>query len=126
MTDDVLSGKHILVVEDEYLIAADIERMLTRRNAIVLGPAGCLENGLSLTKNEAINAAILDMNLEHGLSFPIVDRLIERRISYLLMTGYNDWALPPDYRMAPRITKPFRGQTMLEMIERLCGEPCAA
>jgi hypothetical protein len=45
-----LAGKHILVVEDEYFIASDLKRMLGAQDAIIVGPVGDLETGLSLAE----------------------------------------------------------------------------
>lgn len=42
-----VGGKRILVVEDEYLIAADLKRSLADRSAEVVGPVGDLARGLN-------------------------------------------------------------------------------
>ena len=104
---DVLSGKRILIVEDEYLLASDIERELAKVGAQAVGPASRLAAGLALAKTEALDAAILDLNLNDELAYPIVRRLAERKVPYLLVTGHDDWALPRELRDAPRLTKPF-------------------
>ena len=120
-----LEGRRILVVEDEYFIAADLKRALNGAGAMVIGPAGDLQRGLALVRNEAIDAAVLDVNLEDSDSYPIAEQLAERSVPYLLLTGYDSWSLPEDYQAVPKLPKPFQMRSVLEAIARLipAGEP---
>ena len=58
-----LKGKRILVVEDEALIAVMVEDMLADLGSLVVGPAATIEAALELARREAIDAAILDVNV---------------------------------------------------------------
>jgi DNA-binding response OmpR family regulator len=95
-----------MVVEDEYFIASDLKRQLAGEGAEVVGPVATLEAGLRLA-DEPLDAAVLDVNLEEDLSYPIAERLRARDVPFLLLTGYDAWSLPPEYRSAPRLAKPF-------------------
>jgi CheY-like chemotaxis protein len=117
-----LAGKRILIVEDEYFVAADLRRLLEHEGAIVVGPVGGLEAGLALAESEQLDAAVLDVNLEGVVSYAIVDRLRERAVPYAFLTGYDGWAIPPLYRDAPRVTKPFLNYSMLAVVEQLFAE----
>lgn len=75
----VLAGRRVLVVEDEYFIAVDLKRALSKEGALVVGPVRDLAAGLSLA-DEPIDAAILDVNLEEAMSYPIADRLRDRKV----------------------------------------------
>jgi DNA-binding response OmpR family regulator len=113
-----LQGKRILIVEDEYFIAAELRDALRDRDAEVLGPSGRLEEALSLA-DETIDAALLDVNLSDANAFAVADRLAERGVPFLLVTGYDEWALPSAYRDVPRITKPFTETAVVAQIEQL-------
>ena len=113
-----LAGKRILVVEDEYFIASDIKRTLRQEGAVIVGPVGNLEGGLSLAE-EPIDAAVLDVNLDEAMSYPIADRLRTRSIPYLFLTGYDGWSMPPEYRDAVRLAKPFPPRSVVAMVEKL-------
>ena len=113
-----LAGKRILVVEDEYFIASDIKRSLNKEGAVVVGPVGNLAGGLSLAE-EPIDAAVLDVNLDQAMSYPIADRLRTRSIPYMFLTGYDGWSMPAEYRDAARLAKPFPPQTVVAMVEKL-------
>jgi DNA-binding response OmpR family regulator len=114
-----LSGKRILIVEDEYFIASDMQQALVREGAIVAGPVPTLSGGLALVASERIDCAILDVNLEGDVSFPLARQLQEMGVPYLLLTGYDGWSLPAEYRGVPRIAKPFAVSGVVSMLERL-------
>ena len=116
------SGKHILVVEDEYFIAADLRRALITAGATVVGPTGNLTEGLSLINDAPIDAALLDVNLEGDFSYPIADALAARGVPFLFLTGYDDWSLPEAYRSIQRIAKPFPIDTLMTAAGRLVEE----
>lgn len=116
---DSLTGKRILVVEDEYFIASDLKRALTEAQAVVIGPVADADKGLSLAAGEPLDAAVLDVNLEHTTSYAIADRLAEQAVPFMFLTGYDGWALPEPYRTAPRVAKPFPMTKVLLAVERL-------
>lgn len=120
-----LAGKRILIVEDEYLIAADLKRTLAREEAIVLGPVGTLEGGLALAI-DPIDAAVLDVNLEGAFSYGIADALDARSVPYAFLTGYDEWSLPEAYRDTPKVTKPFTAGAIVAMVESLVAAREAA
>ena len=65
---------------------------------------------------------MLDVNLEEALSYPIADRLRSRNIPYVFLTGYDDWSLPPEYRNAARLAKPFASQSVVTMVKGIIVE----
>lgn len=101
-----LTGKRVLIVEDEYFIAADLKRALAEAGAIVVGPAGTLASAQALVDDD-IDLAMLDVNLDGEHSYPLANRLRERAVPFAFLTGYDRWALPPAYRDVPRLHKPF-------------------
>jgi DNA-binding response OmpR family regulator len=121
-----LAGKRILIVEDEYFIASDLKRTLAKEGAIVIGPVRNLQAGLSLAEEE-MDGAVLDVNLEEALSYPIADCLRIRNIPFMFLTGYDGWSMPTEYRDAARLEKPFPRQSVVAMVEKLVSaEPEAA
>ncbi len=84
-----LANRRILVVEDEFLIAAALCDMLEDASAIVVGPAANLGEALLLLQEQPVEAAILDMNLNGQWSDPIAEDLKMRRIPFIFTTGYG-------------------------------------
>lgn len=120
-----LSGKRVLVVEDEYLIAHDIKRALSELNAEVVGPVSNLAAALALADDNGLDAAVLDINLCGHMSYELADRLKAEGVPHMFVTGYDDWALPESHAGTPRVAKPFTSQAVTAMVEFLCERPPA-
>jgi DNA-binding response OmpR family regulator len=125
MPVDTMAGCRILVVEDESLIAMDIEAALEALGCEIVGPTGKLEAALQLAASEMLDAAILDVTVRGGKIFPVADRLLARGVPFVLASGYGDWALPEHLRDHPRLTKPFTLAELEERVRSLCGDVAA-
>ena len=119
MTDHV-SKPTLLVVEDEQLIAFDLEDTLSRLGYRVLGPAMTLAEGMNLAETSALDGAVLDANLTETTSLPIAERLAERGIPFLYVSGYGKRTLDdlgfPD---GPSMTKPLCSRTFASVLKDL-------
>lgn len=123
MNVHVLSGKRILIVEDEYFIAADLKRALGDQDAVVLGPVASLGAGMALLDDGGvIDIAVLDVNLDGADSYPIAERLAARGVPFVFVTGYDRWAMPSEYQSAPRLAKPFPPGAVVRTIEQMIEE----
>ncbi len=85
-----LSKHRILVVEDEALIAFEIEEVIKDAGGVVAGPFATGDEALRLIENENISAAILDMQLWEDTSLPIARRLADKNIPFLFYTAHLD------------------------------------
>jgi CheY-like chemotaxis protein len=102
-----LSGRRILVVEDDYMIAADLALSLQGLGVSVIGPAGSVDDALALAASgPAPDAAVLDVNLGVEKVFPVADALRAQGVPFVFATGYDDWLIPDAYRGTPRFDKP--------------------
>ena len=122
MTDHELARCRVLVVEDEILIALEIQDALQDFGCEVIGPVGKLAAALEMASNEKVDAAILDVTIRGGKVFPVADILLARDVPFVLASGYGDWALPEAMRDQPRLTKPFSTAELGEHVKRLCRE----
>lgn len=109
-------GLRILIVEDEPIVALDLENILSDAGYSVAGIAPSIDKAMSLVDSEAIDAAILDRNLRGENVEPVALRLHERGTPFLFVTGYDDGALKID---APVLQKPVRPETLLEALKSL-------
>ena len=72
-------GLVVLVVEDEFLIAMDLEAMLRDHGWRVLGPAATVAEALHLLEDgEMPDVALLDVNLRGETVVPVAEVLRER------------------------------------------------
>ena len=99
----------ILIVEDEYMLADELQRELSRAGAVVVGPVPTVAMALDLLAREAdLDGAVLDVNLGGDLVYPVADALAGRKVPFVFVTGYDAQVLPPRFAYAPRCEKPVR------------------
>ena len=102
-----LRGRRLLIVEDEYLIAADLALTLEEHGATVLGPVGSVADAIALIAAEqTLDGAVLDINLGRERAWPIAAELRQRGVPFVFATGYDPWIIPELYRDVPRCEKP--------------------
>ena len=108
-----LSGRRVLVVEDEYYLADDLVRALRARGADVVGPMPSLERAVAAASSEAIDFAVIDLNLKGDHGFPVADALADRRVPFVFATGYDEAVIPERHRDVKRWEKPFDMDALL-------------
>ena len=112
-----LDGKRILLVEDEYLIAIMAEDMLRTLGAEVVGAVATVEEALAIVGTSAIDCAVLDVNLKHGTSDPVADKLKELGIPYIFATGHGHCDMDAIILSKP-YTETNLGRTITEALSR--------
>lgn len=119
-----LAGTHVLVVEDEFLVALELEHMLDRQGCLVVGPVPSVERALALIREQALDAAILDVNVDGGRVTPVAEVLQAREIPYVLATGYAASAFPePALYEAPRVNKPVVENELIRVLANALQSP---
>jgi CheY-like chemotaxis protein len=114
-------GLRVLIVEDEMLVAMDIAGLLQDIGCRIVGPAGTLAAALPLARDEELDAAILDVNLENKGVEPVAAELARRGIPFVFATGYVRDDLPPRFRDRPVLEKPFTREDIEAAIWAMCG-----
>ena len=119
-----LQDKRILVVEDEPLIAMEIEATLRDGGCEVIGPAGDLDEALHLFgASEPCDAALLDANLGGQRVDELAAALTRAGVPFAFVTGYGVEALPPAFRGALMIPKPFSKNQLFSALATLLQRP---
>lgn len=96
----------VLVVEDETIVALDIETMLEKLGCVVVANVPRLLKALDLAASLDIDLAVLDINLAGEVVYPLAFRLAARGVPFVFTTGYSTASLPPDLRDRPLVRKP--------------------
>lgn len=109
----------ILVVEDEYLIAMELEAVLRDAGYQVMGPALDVDAALALLTTDRPDAAILDVNLAGRWVTPVAKALHEMSVPFILASGYvaADLQTDPVLRDAINLGKTWRPER-LQMVLR--------
>lgn len=105
--DSKVVARHVLIVEDQVLIAMDLEDALTALGHGVFGNVTRLDKAMHLAREADIDFAILDIDLAGEPSFPVAAILRERAIPFIFTSGYGDSGLVDGYRDDPTLSKPF-------------------
>jgi CheY-like chemotaxis protein len=125
MDSSALRDRRILVVEDEYLIAMNLQDGLENVGSVVLGPVASVEKAIKKIESEPhIDAAVLDVNLGGALAYPVADLLVARKIPFVFTSGYEDPALRSRYSGAKNCPKPYLFQAIEEaLVEAMSSCP---
>jgi CheY-like chemotaxis protein len=115
-----LCGRSILVVEDEPLIALDLEQSLHNAGAKVLS-AYTLDGALQLAEHAGLSAAVLDYGLAAGTCGPVCERLAQRRIPFVIYSGYPD--LKEKFPDAVIVPKPAASTDVVEAVNTILRVP---
>jgi len=112
-----LSGLHVLVVEDQYLIAMDLAERLARAGCSVIGPAPTVRQALQEIAGAPLDGALLDIHLSGEQSFPVAELLTARGVPFFFLSGYDSTAIVPDeFAHAPRLTKPVDFDALIKAV----------
>jgi DNA-binding response OmpR family regulator len=114
-----LAGKRILVIEDEPLVAMELESNLSAAGCEVVGPAGTLEQARSLVAQADFDAALVDVNLAGRTVDEIAAALAQKNCPFAFVTGYGREALPRGFQDAVVLGKPFGRDQVLAAVEVL-------
>lgn len=112
MSERLLRDRHILLVEDDYLIAAAMQLGLEDAGAHVVGPAASVGDALALLDSEPVDGAILDVSLNNEKVYPVAEILTARGIPFIFTTGYSASDLPPAWQHILRHEKPVDAATV--------------
>ncbi|MDY6946302.1 MAG: response regulator [Pseudomonadota bacterium] len=120
-TKGPMSGMTVLVVEDDFIVAYDMQMMLEEQGACVLGPASSLAEAQALLARERPTVAVLDVNLGGEYVFPLTEELRAQQVPFVFATAYadDDRLFPQATRSVPRLPKPVLPNVLITQLMRL-------
>lgn len=122
-----LHGLKVMVVEDELLLAMELEERLHQEGCTVVGPAARPSKALSLLASEHPDAAVLDLNLNGERSTAIAEAMIKQGVPFVVVTGYVDVRFEDAaLQQAPRLGKPFRSEDLMRVLAQVVAETAGA
>lgn len=123
----VLTGKRVLIVEDEWLLADHLESIVTRAGATVVGPVASVAEALDLLAGPAVpDMATLNVKLDNDLSYPVADRLADLGIPYLFISANELRGMPERFHHRPLLAKPFTDPQVTAALNDLLSMPSPA
>ncbi len=107
MAEISLIGKRILVVEDEALLGALLEDLLEELGCVVAGTATSTAAALQVIDLQAIDGAIVDINLGSGPNYEVAERLDGLGVPFMFSTGYDSDLIAGRFSAHRVLAKPF-------------------
>ena len=111
-----MKGKRILLVEDEYFIVQDLAYAFTAAGAEVVGPAATVGEALRLIAANALDGAVLDINLQGERVYAVADALATRGVPFIFTTGYDRDEIPQRFVHYKRCEKPVQPEQILRAL----------
>ena len=115
-----LAGRRVLIVEDEAMIAALIEAVLSDAGCSVL-PVASARMALAAIEQDAFDAVVLDISVRDGRSYLLADALIARGVPFVFVSGFSPKDMPADYRGCAYVAKPFKPDALLAVLDKVVG-----
>lgn len=85
-----LAGRRVMVLEDDVLIAMDMEDFLIGEGCQVVGPVSNVERALEQVETGKLDGAVVDLNLRGELSVPVIEALKSRGVPVVVCSGYAE------------------------------------
>jgi DNA-binding NtrC family response regulator len=120
-------SRRILVVEDDALLAWELQDILSGHGYEVLGPISRLPILMrhlqkilpDAASEPAIDAALLDVTIDGGLVFPAADMLARANVPFAFVSGHDRQMLPMAHRQRPLLNKPIYPADILGTVDGL-------
>ena len=116
-----LTGRRVLVVEDESLIVMLVEDALADLGCEIVGVASRFDDAVAKARTLACDAAVLDVNLNGLRTFPIAEILRGRGIAFVFATGYGATSIPEGLNAVPVLQKPFAASDLERALRSALG-----
>lgn len=105
--NDLLSGRLVLLAEDETMVSMILEDMLQELGAARIIHAANRGAALKALETATPALALLDVNLGGETSYPIAEALDERKVPFIFVTGYGRGGLQEPWTGRPVLQKPM-------------------
>jgi CheY-like chemotaxis protein len=112
-----LKGFRVLVVEDDSMVSLLLEDMLLELGCAIVGPAPDIDQATAMAQgNDAVDVALLDVNLHGCLVFSVADILSRRQIPFVFATGAGAGGIPENWQGHFSVQKPFTLEQLADAI----------
>jgi CheY-like chemotaxis protein len=108
------NGRRVLVVEDDFLVSLATTDPLESFGCEIIGPAASLATAVQLSQTEALDAAVLDIDIAGEMIWPAVAELQLRSVPFLFVSALTPLLIfPAPFAAAPRLDKPLSRNRLL-------------
>ena len=130
IADDTESGKgpqpqvkesnaRLLLVEDELIVGAFMQDLLESIGYRTTQPIGRLAEAIQAARTERFHGAVLDMNLNGELVYPLADLLISQKVPFVFVTGYAPRGVDSRFHAVPVLQKPVAEEELARTLKSM-------
>jgi CheY-like chemotaxis protein len=108
--------RSVLVVEDQAIIACDLQRFLGSTGYRVVGPVGSRDEALSEIANSKLDGAVLDVKLSGDTASQVADALKAAKVPHIFINGWAVGPIPEQCRDRPLLNNPYDYRSLLDAL----------
>jgi two-component sensor histidine kinase/DNA-binding response OmpR family regulator len=112
----VVAGNRLLLVEDEALTGMMMSDMLTELGFHVIAPFGRVADAMAAVRHEDFHAAVLDVNLDGEMVYPVADAVVARGVPFVFVTGYGAECIDGRFAQVLVLQKPIERQMLQSVL----------
>jgi ActR/RegA family two-component response regulator len=116
------TARSVLVIEDQTIIACDLQRFLGGTGYRVVGPVCSLAAALGKIADGEIHGAIVDVRLGDDTADRVSDALKAARIPHIFVNGWAVGAIPEQCRDRPLLNNPYDYRSLLDALDGAMGD----
>jgi PAS domain S-box-containing protein len=122
-----ITGNRVMIVEDEALVAMVVTESITALGCSVVGPFSRCSDAIAAIEADEVDAAILDVNLDGEMVYPLAEMLQDRGVPFIFVTGYGAESIDRRFTHIPVIQKPVERHVLQRIfVPATDGAPKAA
>ncbi|MDZ4760988.1 MAG: response regulator [Alphaproteobacteria bacterium] len=119
-----MTAFHVLIVEDEALVALMMQMLVEDEGWTAIGPVGTVAKAIeTVNAGIEIGCALLDLNLRGETSWPVADALAAKGIPFAFTSGYGASGLETRFADRPIFPKPIDENAVRRFLTRMAGAP---
>ena len=113
----------VLIVEDDLLLGMAIGLCVEDAGYDVADIVHSVDAALAALRRAPIDAALLDVNLQGELVFPVANALAERGVPFVFVTAQPREIIPESHRDRPLVPKPYYDAALCAALASVLEQP---
>jgi DNA-binding response OmpR family regulator len=112
----------VLIVEDDAQLSEAIGLCIEQAGYEIAGFARSVDAALATLGRRTVDAALLDINLQGELVYPVARALAERGVPFVFVTAQPASDIPEQYRHRPLVAKPYYDAALCAALASMLAE----
>ena len=108
--------RSVLVIEDQAIVACDLQRFLDGTGYRVVGPVGSPDEALSKIASDKLDGAVVDVKLAGDASRQISEALKAAKVPHIFVNGWALGPIPEQCRDQPLLNNPYDYRSLLDAL----------